>query len=279
MSYKQKNYYNVFASKSHTHDDKYSELTHNHDDKYSKLTHNHDSTYLKVNSDIKVGKKINFSQNAGVIYGVDTSGNNIEALNTCGGSDALSLGYGGYKNSLGATKVFGNAIEINAKSGPISFNQQIKVPAGESGGVQFNNGDALTYNDLTNTYTFTADNSVDKSILAFSSALVSGKEAFKGVLSSVYSDNDSYFKLGNLMICYGSREISGFTSNTLVTHTVTLPQTFKYPPYVSLTINSGAPEKVSVGAGSVTATNFNINFIRTNATSTNIFWFAIGACA
>ena len=111
MSYKQKNYYNVFASKSHT-----------HDDKYSKLTHNHDSTYLKVNSDIKVSKKINFSQNGGVIYGVDTNGNNIEALNACGGNDALSLGYGGYKNSLGSTKVFGNAIEINAKTAPISFN-------------------------------------------------------------------------------------------------------------------------------------------------------------
>ena len=269
MSYKQKNYYNVFASKSHT-----------HDDKYSKLTHNHDSTYLKVNSDIKVSKKINFSQNGGVIYGVDTNGNNIEALNACGGNDALSLGYGGYKNSLGSTKVFGNAIEINAKTAPISFNKQIKVPTGESGGVQFNNDDALTYNDTTNTYTFTADNNVSKAILEFGSALVNGgQEAFKGNLITAYDTTGSYFKLGGLLICYGKAEITNITSNTLIIHAVKFPATFKSNPFISLTKNSQAPEKISVGAGSLSTTGFNINFLRSTATDTSIFWFAIGACA
>lgn len=268
MSYKQKNYYNVFASKSHAHDDKYSELT-----------HNHDSTYLKVNSDIKVNKKINFSQNGGVIYGVDTDGNTIEALNTCGGSDALSLGYGGYKNSLGATKVFGNAIEINAKTAPISFNKQIKVPTGESGGVQFNNDDALTYNDTTNTYTFTADNNVSKAILEFGSALVNGKEAFKGNLGSTYGTAGNYFKLGGLMVAYGKVEITNVTANTLMTPIVTFPVAFSNYPYVSLTGNTSVPDKVFLGAGAITTTEFKINFLRTTKSDTSVFWFAIGPCA
>lgn len=238
MSYKGINYHNIFAPKEHKHDDKYAQIIHDHDDKYSKLTHNHDSKYLIKGNNVSLPRTLTFTQNGGVVYGTTTTGEIIEAFNVCGADNSLAIGWGGQSKLIGVTKIFGDRVNINSNN-VINFNKQIKAP-----------------------HFLTGDN----------------KPAFLGDLKTVYNSPGGYFRLGGLMIAYGKADITGIVANTIKTHAVTFPKEFTLAPMVSLTKNSGAPEKISIGAGSVTTTGFNINFMRTNTTDTTIFWLAIGAC-
>ena len=117
MSYKGINYHNIFASKSH-----------DHDDKYAQIVHEHDSTYHKKGENISLPNKLTFDKNSGGIYGTTTTGESIEAFNVCGTDDSLAIGWGGYKNALSSTKIFGNNLSFLSK-GKITFDKQIEIPS------------------------------------------------------------------------------------------------------------------------------------------------------
>lgn len=58
-----------------------------------------------------------YMANNKIIYGTNTSGTRLEAINLCSSSNNLSLGYGGYVNAAGASYLYGNNIYFTAASG------------------------------------------------------------------------------------------------------------------------------------------------------------------
>lgn len=263
MAYNTPQYINTRASINHSHGDIYAEKMHNHDSMYSKTNH----THTKFSNDIKFESGQILDCNGRVVLTPYNSNGNVV------------LGYGNYVDKTGdSTNVYGDTLKLISNN-DISFNKRIAIPVGEDGGIRFANDDTITFDDTDNIYTFKHDTSAGDyySKICCGSLLLGAdkKPAFTGSFKSVYND-PTYIYLGNVMICYGSTKMKCTTADKVVTSEISFPKTFKSVPFVNLTINSGSPQQVDVGATGVSTSNFTLNFCRTNTTETTIFWFAIG---
>lgn len=107
------------------------------------------------------------------IYGTDTNGNAVYALETCNANNNLTLGYGGYAASQGNTNIYGNNIALQAKN-HISFNAQTAYPNGTAlpsagnstdfyaiGINAFSNGGIVKYKGLADVKTWLGMGNVD----------------------------------------------------------------------------------------------------------------------
>lgn len=70
------------------------------------------------------------------------------------------------------------------------------------------------------------------------------------------------------------RETIKPTANTVTSKDVTFPQEMETVPRVSLTVETAAPQNVSVGVSNISTTGFRINIYRVNTTTTAIQWLA-----
>lgn len=92
---------------------------------------------------VEVGANYDFIySNSAEIMGTDTSGNTRQALAPCDSANNTVLGYGGYRNEVGATKIYGNSIDI-ISNGDVTVN-----------GSSFTIIQKLI-NAVTNSYSFT----------------------------------------------------------------------------------------------------------------------------
>lgn len=92
----------------------------------------------------------------------------------------------------------------------------------------------------------------------------------------IYGNTQGVAYLGNCLIIYGSYSFTGLVANEVKTATIKFRVNFAMSPYISLTGNTSVPHIVDMGASSVSSTQFNLNFRRTNTTDTTVFWMAIG---
>lgn len=80
-------------------------------------------------------------------------------------------------------------------TGAVVFNQQIKVPAGDTGGVRFNNDDTITYDDGTNVFSFNKDNGSSNAVISCQSILLNGHRLSIGSAPSSPATGDIYIKV------------------------------------------------------------------------------------
>ena len=104
------------------------------------------------------------------------------------------------------------------------------------------------------------------------------KIAFKGSINSIESSSNSYFKLGGLAIAWGKVTYSGYSTNTILTKSVSFPVTFTDAPYVGVTHNSKDNVLVvGLGVTHVTTSSCSINAKKTSGSAEfDVFWFAVG---
>lgn len=93
---------------------------------------------------------------------------------------------------------------------------------------------------------------------------------------SIYGTTQGVAYLGNCLMVYGSADFTNLTANEVKTMTIKFRVPFALAPFISLTGNTSVPHICDMGASSVSGTQFNINFRRTNTTDTTVFWCAIG---
>lgn len=74
----------------------------------------------------------------------------------------------------------------------------------------------------------------------------------------------------------GSVVITPTAADTVTTVTVPLPAgAFAVPPVVTVTANTAVPHTVAVGVGTPTVDGFTINFHRSSAAATTVYWMAV----
>ena len=114
--------------------------------------------------------------------------------------------------------------------------------------------------------------------LSLKTLKLNDKDVCIGDLKTLHSSTPSYFKIGNIMVAYGKAEFTSITQDVTMKQTITYPVAFSLPPFISLTANSTSPHVISLGASSVTSSDFSLNMHRTSSLDTTVFWFAIGSC-
>ena len=88
----------------------------------------------------------------------------------------------------------------------------------------------------------------------------------------------SHIQLGSLKLCWGKVSITP-TANAPTSAAITFPLTYTNTPTVFTTPETTVPGTAVTGCASqnITTTGCNIFVTRTNTTTTNIMWFAIGS--
>ena len=74
------------------------------------------STYWDTSNGNLVHNQSIYLGNNDILYGTNTAGTRVEAMNLCSASNNLSLGYGQYVNGAGGSYLYGNNVHITSKN-------------------------------------------------------------------------------------------------------------------------------------------------------------------